>query len=191
MELKGKFTILRPLTIYDAQITLQWRLSDRARLLNRGAQTVEQQKNWIVVREAAGDLNFIIEYRQSPVGMIALHDISTTHHNAIIGRLLIGEQSVVGNAPVAFEAEVLLLDYVFKTLGLHKISGDIREDNKGVIKLRSYLGYHQDGILRDYIYDNGKYINGIMVSILENEYWKVCRPKLVGMIDLLSKYTLK
>jgi RimJ/RimL family protein N-acetyltransferase len=191
MELKGEFTALRPLTTDDAQITLKWRLSERARLLNRGAQTIEQQKSWIIASEQSGDLNFMIEYQESPVGMIALHDISTTHRNAIIGRLLIGEQSVVGNAPVSFEAEVLLLDYAFKKLGLHKIYGDIREDNTGVIKLRSYLGYHQDGILRDYIYDNGQYINGIMVSILENEYWEICRPKLIGMINLLSKYSLK
>lgn len=191
MELKGKLTTLRTLRIDDAPITLQWRLSERARLLNKGAQTVEQQENWIVAREKAGDLNFIIEYQQLPVGMIALHDISTTHRNAIIGRLLIGEQSIVGNAPVSFEAEVLLLDYAFETLGLHKIAGDVREDNKGVIKLRSYLGYHQDGILRDYIYDNGQYISGIMVSILENEYREICRPKLIGMIDLLSKYSSK
>jgi len=191
MELKGKLTALRPLTTDDAQITLKWRLSERARFLNRGAETVEQQKSWIAAKEKTGDLNFIIEYQQSPVGMIALHNISTIHRNAIIGRLLIGEQSAVGNAPVSFEAEVLLLDYAFETLGLHKIYGDIREDNKGVIKLRSYLGYHQDGILRDYIYDNGQYINGIMVSILENEYWKICRPKLVVMIDLLSQYPSK
>ena len=191
MELKGKLTTLRPLTIDDAQITLQWRLSDRARLLNKGAQTVEQQRNWIVGREKAGDLNFIIEYQQSPVGMIALHDISITHRHAIIGRLLIGEASVVGNAPVSFEAEVLLLDYAFEILSLHKIYGDIREDNKGMIRLRSYLGYHQDGVLRDYIYDDGKYVNGIMVSILEHEYWQVCRPKLVGMLDLLLSYSPK
>ena len=191
MELKGKKTVLRPLTTDDALITLTWRLSERARFLNRGAQSVEQQQSWIAAREKAGDLNFIIEYQQSPVGMIALHDISTIHRNAIIGRLLIGEQRAVGNAPVSFEAEVLLLDYAFEALGLHKVYGDIREDNKAVIKLRSYLGYHQDGILRDYIYQNGQYFNGIMISILENEYREICRPKLVAMIDLLSQYSLK
>lgn len=188
MNLKGKIATLRPLVVGDAEITLKWRLSDRARLLNKGAQTVDQQKNWIDTREKAGDLNFIIEYQQAPVGMIALHDISAAHRNAVIGRLLIGEQDTVGNAPVAFEAELLILDYAFKTLGLHKIHGDIREDNKGVIRLRSYLGYHQDGVLRDYLCDDDRYINGILVSILEAEYWQVCRPKLVGMIELLSKY---
>ena len=191
MELKGKLTALRIVTIDDAQLTLQWRHSDRARLLNKGAQTVEEQKNWIVTSEKKGDLNFIIEYQQVPVGMVALHDISTIHRNAIIGRLLIGEPSVVGNAPVAFETELLVLDYAFEILKLHKIHGDIREDNKGVIKLRSYLGYSKDGILRDYIYDSGQYINGILVSILENEYREICRPKLIGMIDLLSKYANK
>jgi len=188
MILVGKLATLRPLTVADAETTLRWRQSVRARFLQRGAQTVEEQKAWIISREQAGDLNFIIEYQNAPVGMIALLDVNYRHKTAVMGRLLIGEPDFVGSAPVAFEADLLLCDNVFDHLKFHKIYGDIMEDNIAMIRTRAYLGYKQDGILRDHYIYNGVYKNTVVVSLLEDEYRKICRPKLVGLIDLFSRY---
>jgi len=186
MILRGTFTTLRPITIEDAALTLQWRNSARARLLQRGASTVDEQHAWIAAKLKTNELNFIIEYSDRPVGMIALLDINQLHRNVQMGRLLVGEEAFVGKMPVAFEADLMLCDYAFDVLKMHKIYGDIMEDNVGMLKTRLYLGYKQDGILRDhYVYDSG-YKNTIAVSILEEEYRRVCRPKLVSLIKLFS-----
>jgi RimJ/RimL family protein N-acetyltransferase len=176
--------VLRPLTVADAELTLRWRLGQRARLMQRGAQTVEAQTNWIIRSEQAGELNFIMEYRGEPVGMIALLDLKQIHKNAQMGRLLIGEPEKVGNAPVAFEADLLLCDYAFDTLGLHKIYGDVLEDNVAMLRTRLYLGYKKDGLLRDHSNYNGVYKNTTAVSLLEDEYRQICRPKLIQLIEL-------
>jgi len=184
--LKGDIATLRPITVDDAELTLAWRNSARARLLQRGATTVDAQRAWIAAKLKTHELNFIIEYSGRPVGMIALHDISHLHKSVQMGRLLVGEEKFVGRAPVAFEAELMLCDYAFDVLNMHKIYGDIMEDNHGMLKTRFYLGYKQDGILRDhYVYD-GVFKNTIAVSILEQEYRKVCRPKLVSLIKMFS-----
>ena len=188
MILEGKLATLRPITEEDAEITFAWRQSDRAKLLQRGAKTIDEQKTWIAAKLKTDELNFIIEYKAKPVGMIALHDINYIHKSVQMGRLLIGEEKWVGKAPVAFESDLLLCDYAFDVFKMHKIYGDIMEDNHGMIKTRLYLGYKQDGILRDhYIYD-GVYKNTVAVSILEDEYRKICRPKLVQLIHTLSRY---
>jgi len=186
MILKGTLATLRPITVNDAAITFAWRQSNRAKLLQRGAKTVDQQRAWIAAKLETDELNIIIEYKNKPVGMIALHDISRVHKSVQMGRLLIGEEKWVGKAPVAFEADLLLCDYAFDVLGMHKIYGDVMEDNHGMLKTRFYLGYKQDGILRDhYIYD-GIYKNTVAVSILEDEYRTICRPKLTQLIQTLS-----
>lgn len=188
MVLKGTLATLRPITLDDAEITFNWRQSDRAKMLQRGAQTVEQQSAWIASKLAMPELNFIIEYLDRAVGMIALHDINQRHKSVQLGRLLIGEEQWVGKAPVAFEAEMMLCDYAFDVMKLHKIYGDVMEDNHGMLKTRMYLGYKQDGILRHhYIYD-GEYKNTVAVSILEDEYRSVCRPKLAQLITMLSGF---
>ena len=188
MILKGKIVTLRPITADDAELTFAWRNSARARLLQRGAKTVEEQRAWITARIKTNELNFIIEYRDRSVGMIALLDISQLHKSVQMGRLLVGEEEFVGKAPVAFEAELMICDHAFNILKMHKIYGDIMEDNHGMIKTRLYLGYKQDGILRDhYVYD-GIFKNTIAVSLLEDEYRKVCRPKLLSLIKIFSGY---
>ena len=188
MILKGDIATLRPITIDDAELTFKWRNSARARFLQRGAATIDEQRAWITARLNTDELNFVIEYKDSSVGMIALLDINHRHKTVEAGRLLVGEEEFVGKAPVAFEAELLLYDYAFDVLKLHKICGNVMEDNYGMLKTKSYLGYKQDGILRDhYVYD-GVYKNTVVISMLEDEYRKVCRPKLVSLIKINSRY---
>lgn len=188
MILKGDIATLRPITIDDAELTFTWRNSARAKFLQRGATTVDEQRAWIAVKLKTNELNFVIEYKDSPVGMIALLDINHLHKSVQAGRLLVGEEEFVGKAPVSFEAELMICDYAFDVLKMHKIYGDVMEDNYGMLKTKSYLGYKQDGILRDhYLYD-GVYKNTVVISMLEDEYRKVCRPKLVSLIKINSSY---
>ena len=116
MILKGRMATLRAITLEDAEITLRWRQSPRARFLQQGAQTVEEQRAWIASKQGSEEFNWIIEYKNMPVGMISLHDISGQNRTAIMGRELVGEQEKVGPAPVAFEAEMLVCDFAFQQL---------------------------------------------------------------------------
>lgn len=186
---RGRITTLRPITLEDAEITLSWRLGPRAKQMQTGSQTVEQQRAWISSKLLTDEINCIIEYKNQPVGMIALLDINRLHKRLEIGRLLIGEEEFVGKAPVAFEAELLLCDYAFECLGMHKIYGDVVEDNPNMLKMRLYLGYKQDGFLRENLNYDGVYKGVHALSLLEEEYRTTCRPKLIQLINLMHRYT--
>ena len=47
MILERESTKLRPIKASDAAKTLQWRLSERAKFMQSGAKTVEEQEVWI------------------------------------------------------------------------------------------------------------------------------------------------
>jgi RimJ/RimL family protein N-acetyltransferase len=185
---KGEIVTLRPLSVDDAEATLAWRSGPRARMLQRGATTLEEQRAWIAGRLKTSELNCIIEYQDRAVGMIALLDINHLHKSVQMGRLLIGEEQFVGKAPVAFEADLMLCDYAFDVLKMHKIYGDIMEENHGMLKTRLYLGYRQDGVLRDHYCYDGEFKSTVAVSLLEDEFRKVCRPKLVSLIKMFALY---
>ena len=185
MILKGKFVKLRPIKTLDASITLKWRLSDRAKFMQSGSKTVEEQENWIRnAIDRKNEITFIIEYNDTPVGMFAICNINLVYRNCSMERLLIGEKELVGNMPVAFESELLLCDYIFNELKMHKVTGDIMEDNKDMIRFRKYLGYSFDGILRDEYIINGQFKSTHLVSALHQEYVNKCRPRLLGLIKL-------
>lgn len=183
----GSFVTLRPLAVDDAAVTLEWRLGERAAHLRAGARTEAEQRNWIAAHTGSdSEFNFIIEYSGAPVGMVALHDVNNRDRSIVMGRLLIGEPKRVGSAPVFFETELLLCDFAFNELRMHKIYGEIMESNVGMVRTRSFLGYHRDGLLRDHYFHNGEFRNAVVVSLLEDEYRNVCRPKLLQMITLSS-----
>ena len=182
MTLEGEIVSLRLLTEDDAAQTLAWRTGARARFLNQGAQTVEQQAAWIAKSAAAGDQNFMIVYDGRPVGMILLYEINRTHRSLIMGRLLIGEPEAVGKAPVVFEAERLVMDYAFEELGMHSIYGDVMGANTGVINLRKYLHWHKDGVIPEHFFVDGAYQDAVLCSMRKDDYYRLCRKILMRTV---------
>ena len=130
MELHGAHVTLRPLRVDDAALTLGWRQSDRATLLNRGAASVADQAAWIASRPNT-ELNFVIQLRSGqPVGMLSLVNIDEVNRRAEPARFLIGEPDAVRGLPVALEALKLLYELVFDQLELHRVYGTVVADNR-------------------------------------------------------------
>jgi RimJ/RimL family protein N-acetyltransferase len=145
MILKGRYVTLRPITPDDAEITQKWRTSGRAYLLNKGAQTVKEQRAWIMSRPAS-EIDWIQEVDGKPVGMIALVDIDHVHSRAEAGHFLIGEPELVLGKPVAAEATRLLYEYAFDFLHLHKVYGILSAENEKMIVWNKFLGMVGKGI---------------------------------------------
>ncbi|MBR1672222.1 MAG: GNAT family N-acetyltransferase [Fretibacterium sp.] len=184
ISLQGGLVRLRILRADDAELTLRWRNGARTQYLNKGAQDVDAQRRWILRSEAEGDLNFVMEYQGAAVGMISLYAINRAHRSVVMGRLLIGEAEAVGNAPVVFDAERLIMDYAFEQLNMHSICGDVVASNVAVVKMRRYLRWHQDGVIPEHFYIDGRYVDAVLVSVLKDDYYKNCRRILQAAVDL-------
>ena len=192
MILTGKYVYLRPLTPDDADTTQRWRTSGRAFLLNKGAQSVAEQRTWIRSREkyveTGAEYNFIqvLTHTGQQVGMISLVGVDLVHRHAEPAHLLIGEEDAVKGMPVAFEATKLIYQLAFDTLGLHRVYGPIASGNKGMLRYHLNLGMTEEGRQRDHYFLNGKWHDAVLVGMLEDEYHAVALPKLNRMIAILG-----
>jgi diamine N-acetyltransferase len=181
-ELRGAFVLLRPLRVEDAELTLRWRLDDRARLLNRGAVTETEQAAWIASRPST-EFNFIIELSTGqPVGMLSLLDIDHINRRAEPARFLIGEPDSVRGLPVAVEAMKLLYELTFDALKLHRVYGTVVADNRLMIKWQKFLGMREEGVLRQHYFIGGRFRDAICLAMLEDEYRTVALPRLNALI---------
>src|SRR6185312_10709262 len=127
--LAGEFVNLRPLRVDDAALTLGWRNANRARFLNAGAASVEQQAAWIAGRPAS-EYNYIIELKNGhPVGMLSLVGIDRGNRHGEPGRFLIGDEAATQGVPAAVEAMQLLYELAFDKLGLVRVCGIIAANN--------------------------------------------------------------
>jgi diamine N-acetyltransferase len=182
IELAGRFVVLRPLRVDDAAMTLAWRMSGQAALLNRGAATVAEQAAWITSRPES-ELNYVIQLRSSvPVGMLSLVNIDLIHRRAEPARFLIGDPDAVKGMPAALEALKLLYELAFDKLGLHRVHGTVVAGNRQMLKWHRYLGMKEEGRLRQHQYIAGRFHDIVCVGMMESEYRTVALPRMNALL---------
>ena len=188
--LEGRNVRLRPLTPGDAAITQKWRTSGRAFLLNKGAQSVDEQYLWIFSRgvlETEGhEANFIQELTATgqPVGMLSITDIHPVHRYCEVGHFLIGEPELVkpyGPGKIAAEACRLLYDFMFYTLDLRSFQGPVAEKNTGMLTFNRWL-YREVGRFERHYFLNGAWQDAILFEMTKEMYEQSTRRKLTGLI---------
>lgn len=181
--IRGEFVNLRPLREQDAALTLRWRQAHRARFLNAGAETVEQQAAWIGSRPAS-ELNYVIELKdERPIGMLSLVAIDTVNRRAESARFLIGEEEAAKGIPAAVEAMKLLYTLAFDRMELVRIHGTVASGNSLMVKWQRYLGMKEEGRLRRHYFVNGAWQDAVCLGLLEDEYRNEALPRMKALIS--------
>lgn len=104
------------------------------------------------------------------VGHVGLYEIDYRVRKAGIGTL-IGEKKLRGRG-LGYRVKKAVIEYGFSELNLHKIESLVLENNPASIRINEKLGFKTDGLLRDYQFRNGAYLNAVLMSLLENEWIK-------------------
>ena len=184
--LVGQFVTLRPLRPEDAAVTHAWRLGDRARHLNGGAASVEDQARWIASRPQA-EFNYVIELKDGrPIGMLSLVEIDLANRRAESARFLIGDEAAARGVPAAVEAMSLLYELAFDRLGLERIHGVVEAGNPLMVKWQKYLGMREEGRFRRHFLMEGEFKDAIALSLLADEYRAVALPRMRTLMRLGS-----
>ena len=112
---------------------------------------------------------FIIETAESvSIGCIFYTDLTLKHQHAEIG-ILIGEKEYWGRG-YGTDAMITLLDYLFNELGLHRVHLGTHRGNTRALKCYEKCGFIQEGVLREDAFVSGKYNDGLIMSILHDEF---------------------
>lgn len=169
---------LRPMVSTDAEVTLRWRHSNRARLLNPGATTITEQAQWIESRPP-DEANFIVETKQGcPLGMLSLLAVDRVGNKAETARFLIGDEDGAKGIPAAVEAMKLLYELAFDDLKLQRIYGTIASENVQMIKWQKYLGMKEEGRLRRHYFLNGEFQDAVCMGLLVEEYREITKRRM-------------
>ena len=180
--MRGEFVNLRPLVVGDAELTFNWRRADRAKFLNQGASSIEQQAAWIAARPQS-EYNFVIELKSGEsVGMLSLVAIDHANRHGEPGRFLIGNEDAVKGFPAAVEAMKLLYELAFDQLDLVRVCGIVAANNHLMIKWQKYMGMKEEGRLRNHLYQDGKFNDAIYLGLLMEDYRRLTLPRMNFLI---------
>ena len=189
MILEGKIIIYKSMTFDDRDIVLEWRNKDRIRknMFNSEIINYTEHCNWMqsIISDPL-KLYFIAYDRKNdnPIGLACLVNINRKLGNCEWA-FYIGEDSYLSKGH-AIEMEFLILKLVFEELRLHRLGCNVLDFNQPVISFHKKFGFTEEGKYRQYLFRDGRWVDAILLSILENEYMKN-KEHIIRMIDRLSK----
>lgn len=180
-------TRFRPLKVQDAEKTLAWRNSNRARFLNPSSVDIDGQERWISSRPS-DELNFIIlDKNEVDVGMISLVNIDINNSNAEAGRFLLGEVELTQGSSIAIEAMLTLYQIAFHLLGLRRVYGFVSEKNNLMLKFHNYLGMKVEGRMREHYRYGEEFVDALILGLLHDEFDKYLKPKATQLLKLMRE----
>jgi RimJ/RimL family protein N-acetyltransferase len=105
---------------------------------------------------------------QRHIGNISLQVVDLVSRTAELA-IVIGEKDCWGEG-FSKEAAQALVQHGFATMNLHRISCNTPIDNIPMRKLAGALGMQQEGIRRQALFKDGRYLDLVEYGILRNEY---------------------
>ena len=115
---------------------------------------------------------WIINLDGMPVGVANLAEINLAHSRSSWAFYL-GDKRTRGRG-VGAATELLVLEYVFRELGLDRLYCEVLANNLDVIGLHQSFGFVEEGRLRNHITKAGEQIDVVLLGLLANE-WELRR----------------
>jgi RimJ/RimL family protein N-acetyltransferase len=173
--LHGEQVTLRGVTRDDLERLWRFNNDLRGELAGGGDPPVPQSLDRLraeLDREAAAGgrdgADFAIEVDGLMVGRCGLIGIDATHRTAMLG-IGIGDPAYWGQE-YGRAAVRLLLDYAFRLRNLRRVWLWVHADNERAIRAYRAAGFVEEGRLRQHVWSNGRYVDGVQMGVLRDEW---------------------
>ena len=173
--LEGQRIILRPLSVKDISSTYHSWLNDPEvnRFNSHAIFPYTKGELLLYVKSVSRDRSKVIlaiidRKTDKHIGNVALQSIDWVGRSAELA-ILIGEKTQWGKG-IGVEVGKLIVNYGFNRLGLHRIWCGTSSDNIGMQKIAERTGMKREGVRRDAMFKNGRWVNIIEYGILQSEF---------------------
>lgn len=173
----GDHVYLRPLLETDVEGTyISWFNDEevcRANSHHRYPFIEDDARNFILNTTKNREqlvLAILLKEDDKHIGNIALTKINSINRSAEFGMIL-GDKSTWGKG-YAKEAAKLIIEHGFFELNLNRIYGGIMDNNVSTKFFLKILRWEKEGVRRQAVYKNGKYVDIIEYGILHEDYVK-------------------
>jgi hypothetical protein len=173
--IKGEKVGLTAVEKEDLKLFRDWRNIPEFRRNFREVRelSLNDQEVWFDSIQKTKHINYMFTIvdldSKKPIGAAGLLYINWIIRSADFSFYIGHENKYIGNDGIAQEAAQLLIDYGFNNLNLHKIWMELYEfDVQKIEFFKNDFDFKQDGLLRDNCFEDGKYHNSFILSLLNN-----------------------
>ncbi len=172
--LSGSRVLLTNLSAADAPALARWQQDNEyLRLLDAEAAFPKNEAmmaEWI--RGGQDRQHFLFGIRvqatDSLIGFVEVGEVLWTHRVSWLS-VGIGERSYWGQG-YGYEAVALALDFAFRELNLYRIQLTVFSYNERAIRLYEKLGFHREGVFREFMERDGERHDMYLYGLLRNEW---------------------
>ena len=104
------------------------------------------------------------------IGYATVHSIYESDRACEWGMVLDSQYRGKG---YALEVGKLMLGYLFRDMGIHKVNSSSHSKNTASLKLQESLGFVKEGVVREVLYRRGEYLDGCHYGMLQSEFVKL------------------
>lgn len=172
----GKHIRLRAVEKDDLPLFVRW-LNDREvyrSLLIRSPLSLASEEKWYenMLARPPAQHPLVIEIESlsgwQPIGTCSFHEIDWLNRSAEFG-IMLGEKSEWGKG-WGRKAVRLLVHHGFANLNLNRIYLYVFASNERAIRAYQAAGFTTEGRLRQDIFQNGQYIDALVMGMLRSEW---------------------
>ncbi len=131
--------------------------------------TSQAQRRWFAGLAARDDrMYFVVSDREHPfIGIVRMDEYDRLHRSIRIGADVLPGLRGIGYGKKIYQA---IKKYCFDVLNLHRVWLAVLETNERALRLYLGQGFQVEGRYRQAIFRDGKYLDYVLMSILEEEY---------------------
>jgi RimJ/RimL family protein N-acetyltransferase len=175
--IEGRLVRLRPIRRADLPRLRSWhdapgvaRYWGQATPLVREDQFEEDLSGRFARFDECGYLAIVpLEPEDAPlIGRVEWEALDRHNRSAEV-MILIGDPAYWGHG-FGTDTLVALLRYLFHAQGLHRVSLSVLSWNERAIRSYEKVGFVAEGVLRDDVYDDGRYHDQTVMGILRHEF---------------------
>jgi RimJ/RimL family protein N-acetyltransferase len=130
------------------------------------------QEEWLTkISKSATEKYLVIEIFKEKIleriGMVRISEIDLVNRSMCVGGDILEEYAGQGHGKMMYE---LIFKLGFDIWGMNRLWLLVLENNNRAISLYKKMGFIDEGVQRKAIYKDGKYLDYLSMSILQNEY---------------------
>lgn len=142
-----------------------YKIEDALKFINEGHRSFRSKKGFIFgIDFRTGDE--VLSSSSPFVGIISIENIDKINRNAEVG-YWIGKE--YWNRGIATESLMLVIDYAFNILDLHKLYASVFVQNAASIHVLEKCSLGKEGELYQQKYKHGKFHNILLYGLIKNE----------------------
>lgn len=171
---------LRSMEEKDISLVLAWRNKPRIRsaMYTEHEISLEEHMRWFHRTQQEGycGKHFLFCLDEVPLGVVNFTAISHEHKRLSWGFYLGAEDAPRGSALVM---GFLALQEAFERMNMHKVAGEVLENNEKSFRYHQRLGFLQEGCLKEHIFkEKTGYLDVFCFGYLES-HWEEMKRQLI------------